>query len=466
MLFSVAVLIQMPSVEAQVFNSGSTGADGPLAPTANMAVTLPPDGILNYTTVTIPAGVTVTFIRNVANTPVTMLATGDVTIAGQIDANGANGEKETTAGAGVVRHDGALGGPGGYSGGHGGLAGAIADPIGNNGHDGQGPGGGTGGKAGPPPVPAKPGDYGAPSSYVELVPLLGGSGGGGGPGRLTVVAGSGGGGGGAIVISSSTKISVSGSILANGGSVGGLCDTGAGGGGSGGAIRLVAPEVLGAGSLQAIGQRSCVELAKNGRIRIESFSPGFTGSSNPPATFSTSPRSAVPLNLPTLKMTSVGGKPVPANATGSYKSADVSLDAGTANPVPVTLTATNTPVGTRFTVKLYPQGNAASSAASAPSTGTLATSTATALVTFPDGEVSRLIAFGSFTIAAQTAALYPLIDGEPVYEVVVTAALGEPSTLTLVTESGKSMRIETVFPEGGSVSNGRPKFIKNADSLE
>ena len=444
LLVAVTVLSQTPSVEAQVFNSGSTGADGPLAPTANMAVTLPPDGILNYTTVTIPSGVTVTFIRNVINTPVTMLATGDVTIAGRIDVTGANGEKPTDAGSGVVRHEGGLGGPGGYSGGHGGLGGTVADPIGNNGLDGQGPGGGDGGKPGAFP---KAGQYGAPSSYVELVPLLGGSGGGGGLGFSTIVAGSGGGGGGAIAIASSTKIAVAGTIVANGGTAEGTSQCGAGG--SGGAIRLVAPEVVGSGSLQAIGQRGCSDRGFPGRIRIESFTSGFIGVTNPPASFSSSPRSAVPLSLPTLRITSVGGKTVPANTTGSYKSADVSLDAGTANPVPITLTATNTPVGTRFTVKLYPQSDVAVSVLSSTSTGTLATSTATALVALPDGEVSRLVAFGNFTIAAQTAALYPLIDGEPVYEVIVTAALGEPSTVTLLSQAGKSMRIETLFPEGG-----------------
>lgn len=75
-------------VLAQTFNSGSTGALGAFAPASNTTVVLPPDGVLNYTTVTIPAGVTVTFQPNSANTPVTLLAQGDVSIAGTINLNG------------------------------------------------------------------------------------------------------------------------------------------------------------------------------------------------------------------------------------------------------------------------------------------------------------------------------------------------------------------------------------------
>lgn len=52
------------------FDSGSTGVDGALNPTTDTEVQLPADGKLNYTTVNIPVGVTVTFKRNAANTPV------------------------------------------------------------------------------------------------------------------------------------------------------------------------------------------------------------------------------------------------------------------------------------------------------------------------------------------------------------------------------------------------------------
>ncbi len=115
------------------------------------------------------------------------------------------------------------------------------------------------------------------------------------------------------------------------------------------------------------------------------------------------------------------------------------------NPVSVSLTAANIPVGTVFTVKLIPQTGDAAPTSSTPSTGTFATSTATANVNFPTGEVSVLQAFGSFTLPTQVASLYPLIDGELVDHVMVAAAYGEPSTVMLITKSGKALPADHVF---------------------
>ncbi|MFO0733725.1 MAG: hypothetical protein U0361_22760 [Nitrospiraceae bacterium] len=52
---------------------------------------MPADGILNYTTVNIPGGVTVSFTRNALNTPVILLAQGDVVINGTVHVNGSVG---------------------------------------------------------------------------------------------------------------------------------------------------------------------------------------------------------------------------------------------------------------------------------------------------------------------------------------------------------------------------------------
>ena len=87
----VALFGWVPAVGAQTFSSGSNGSLGAFAPGANTTVALPSDGILNYTTIIISAGVNVTFTSNAANTPVTMLATGDVTVNGTINLNGTNG---------------------------------------------------------------------------------------------------------------------------------------------------------------------------------------------------------------------------------------------------------------------------------------------------------------------------------------------------------------------------------------
>ena len=79
------------------FSSGSTGADGAFAPASNQTIQAPAGGVFNYTTINIPAGVTVTFTRNAQNTPVTILASGNVTIAGSIVVTGQAG---STSGAG------------------------------------------------------------------------------------------------------------------------------------------------------------------------------------------------------------------------------------------------------------------------------------------------------------------------------------------------------------------------------
>lgn len=75
---ALGVTLRAGPVAAQTFSSGSTGADGAFNPTVSTTLPLPPDGVFNFTTVNIPAGVTVQFQRNATNTPVFLLATGDV----------------------------------------------------------------------------------------------------------------------------------------------------------------------------------------------------------------------------------------------------------------------------------------------------------------------------------------------------------------------------------------------------
>src|SRR6266550_5208462 len=167
-------LMASPAALAQ-FNSGSTGVDGALNVTTNTTLDLPPNGIFNFTTINVASGATLTFNRNVFNTPVYLLATGDVVIAGDISVNAV----------------GRLGGPGGFDGG---FAAFANFPAG----DGQGPGGGKANISG--------GQYGVFAFGVQnstnlygntlLSPLIGGSGG-AGSGPVP-----GGGGGGAILVAS------------------------------------------------------------------------------------------------------------------------------------------------------------------------------------------------------------------------------------------------------------------------
>src|SRR5262245_63273921 len=132
-VLGVWLAVSGPSA-AQTFNSGSTEANGDLL--QQCSVTLP-SGVYNYRTVTIPAGVTVTYTRNPANSPVTILATGSVTIAGIIDVSGTAGS--VGVGATSLAPSAGIGGAGGFDGGNG-----TNGVLGSIGGAGRGPGGGLG----------------------------------------------------------------------------------------------------------------------------------------------------------------------------------------------------------------------------------------------------------------------------------------------------------------------------------
>ncbi|MFO0701191.1 MAG: hypothetical protein U0236_18380 [Nitrospira sp.] len=378
------------SATAQTFSSGSTGALGAFNPAVNTTVTLPADGILNYTTVNVPVGVTVTFLKNAANTPVTLLATGNVTVAGVVHVNGS--VAAPCSGGGQA--PGGAGGPGGFDGGRGGAMGVVN----TEGSVGQGPGGGA---------LAGHGIYGAPGNFVALLPLFGGSGATGSNGNASACGLGGSGGGGAIVIASSTQISVTGAIRANGGPQPPVCATGLSG--SGGALRLVAPFItiptpgtLEAKALDNGSSPGCV--GGSGRIRLEAFTFGVVPTTTPAASLSTTPgpvtAASTPAltSVPTVKIASVAGVAAPTTPTGSYSTPDLTLAVGTSNPVTVTLNATNTPVGSVFQVKAMPPSGAAVVVNSAPSTGTVAASTATATLTLPTGVTSVLNVYGSYVL--------------------------------------------------------------------
>jgi len=451
----IVVLLSAGTAIAQNFSSGSTGSLGAFSPASNTTVILPSDGILNYTTVTIPNGVTVSFTPNAANTPVTMLATGDVTINGTINLNGTNGTPGQVNNA--TSQPGRPGGPGGFAGGAGGMGGQTN----TFGSPGMGPGGGIPATTIQPTTNAT---YGNVGSFVSLVPLFGGSGGAGGAkvscaqGAATCNGEPGAGGGGAIVIASTTKITVNstGTITARGGDhwSNGVGNTqeGTGGTGSGGAIRLVAPQITNQGTLVAQGGRVLIQgfpVGGNGKIRAEALTFGPFVTTTPPASVVTTlgpiTAASVPalVNLPTLAFTSIGGVAPPAAPLGSFTTADVILPGGTTNPVSVTLTATNTPPAITYTINLLPQfANPVSQTVN--SSGTFSSSTATASFTFPNGRVSALQASAAFTL---TASLAPIIDGEPADQVLMAAGYGEPSTLTLVTKSGRKVSVSELSPE-------------------
>ena len=446
-MFAVIVL-SSPPASGQTFNSGSTGSLGAFAPASNTVVTLPADGVLNYTTITIPSGVTVTFQRNAANTPVTMLAQGNVSIAGTIRVNGDDAVVGGTSGSWGVT-TGSKGGPGGYNGGDGGLRGSSS----SNGTAGQGPGGGGPGLL--PAIFTQDGSYGAHSSFVNLIPLYGGSGGGGGVATTTQNGPAGAGGGGAIVIASTTQITIqaTGSVTANGGVGSTPCAWTGAGAGSGGAIRLVAPQVTQQGTVQAKGgNNSCVGgggFGYAGRVRIECTTctlnatdpVASTSTTLGPITAASTPALTA---LPTLTITNVAGSTVPATPTGSHASPDLSLAASTPSELTVTLTATNVPVPTQFTVKMLPAMGEPLFFPSTYSTGSFASSTATATVRIPPGVVNVLTAYMSFT---QVAGGFPLIDGEEVERVLLAAPLADDSDALVLLQSGRAVALSDLAPQ-------------------
>lgn len=455
-LFAVAItmlLFPLHGRAQSTFNSGSTGADGEFAPTSNRTLTVPANGIFNFTTISIPSNVTVTFTRNAANTPVVFLAQGNVTIAGVINVSGQSAPESGTR---LPIPNYGRGGPGGFDGGPGGrpqtqrMGGAGQGPGGGFGGDAvstacaggwsQGGGGagfgqqGTAGRcnSGSGANPAGGAAYG--SSLIQ--PLVGGSGGGGGAGgALNEHGGGGGGGGGAILIASSTRIDHSGLIYANGGSGGEspLCcasttinSSASGGGGSGGAIRLVAPVIAGGGRLDVFGGGSGFPSTGGtgaaGRVRVDIVSSGNLNYLN---------------SLPSLTIASVGGIAAPSVPTGE---GDIAFPTGSASTQSVVLNTTGVPPGTTVTLTVKPASGLPTVTTSAPLVGTRESATATATIEVPVGS-STVTAVTSYTVSvAMGEALSVYAQNERVERIIVSSDLGASSTVTLVTASGRQVR--------------------------
>jgi hypothetical protein len=359
MTFRLACLVLIGSIlplQAQVFNSGSTGADGDLTfPNAKSGdtvlfdpndKTLFPKGVdpnhtnvYNFGVITVPAGVTVRLSGRTVGAAVTWLATGAVNILGTLDLTG---EAGVAANAFGLRPQVAPG-SGGFYGGIGGNAGNFPPTSG------FGPGGGAPGNATGYPV----GHGGTFTGNTFLVPLIGGSGGGGGISSSTgtAVEGSGGAGGGAILIASSVSISISapGGILANGGNSG----PSYGGGGSGGAIRLAAPIVNGDGSIQVAGGNANYGGVYNGtpgQIRLEAFQLSTSFSLAGPAVAGTPFDTFVNTTQPTVRVVSVDGVAVNPNPTGTFELPDVTINKGGA--VAVIIQCKNVPAGTTVNLQI------------------------------------------------------------------------------------------------------------------
>jgi hypothetical protein len=441
------ILMSLVATQSWAFDSGSTGADGAFSPTADSGLAFPPNGILNLTTLNIPAGVTVTVGPNPANGPAVILVQGDAVIDGVIDVSGADGEGVGSAPAG--------------------FAGGL--PLDNVGGTGQGPGGSQGGSSSSV-YAGSGGSYGslggtggrASSSRRGLVygsnalqPLLGGSGGGG----TGIGNGSrgyrGGGGGGAILIAVSGTLTLNREILANGGdgepAVREAVNTTGGpgaGGGSGGGVRLIATNFTGPGEINVAGGNPGLGMifpsdarvvdggaGGAGRVRIEADAFNFSGSVTPSVAVTAAPSPVFASNLPTIRMTTIGGSAVPANPVGE---SDVVLPSSISNPVTVEFAATGVPLGSVVDLTVVPSSGTTISASSSGLTGSVENSTAFAQVALPQGP-SVLYASVSFAAAGTPIAMFaPFTDGEMVARVELRSTLGGgPSSMRLTTESGR-----------------------------
>jgi len=465
------------SCSAAFYNS--TTCRGAFNPAVNTTVALPPNGILDYSTITIPYGVSVSFTKNAANTPVIIRTSGDVKIEGSIYVGALTSATNSgTAGDGNLGDDGqpGTGGPGGFDGGYGGLSPLFGGASYKTGGAGKGPGGGQAGSgnygsynytasgggggfgaAGGASSWGGPG--GAAYGQSSLLPLIGGSGGGGGQSGPSYNGAGGGGGGGAILIASDTTIIVgktgqngAGRIFANGGGGGTAGNSsgngGGGGGGSGGAIRIVANTLsrIQDGYLQAVGGGGNYGYPWSGGdgaagiIRLEANTiTGWTTSNSAPAYSFGLPGHVLVPNNPTLSIVSVTANAttlnVPANPTGN---ADLTFPTGTTSAT-VNLSATGIPTGATADVYVIPANGVLrtkvlSAAFSAPDVNGV--STATATVTLSPGN-NVLQAAVTYTVTELVAMNLPRFNGEYVAKIRVEGGMDGKSKVTYITASGK-----------------------------
>lgn len=357
-------------LHGQSFPSGSTGADGDLVintpgPTAFTTAPVGGGSVYNFKSIQIASGSTLVLSGGKFPNPIYFLSQGAVIIAGTIDLSGQSGTQVTTP---AQRTGPTVPGSGGYGGGAVSFAGNPALP-------GLGPAGGRTGA-----ICIIGTGYGAGSGGFTgnqfLVPLVGGSGGAGSDV-------SGGAGGGALLIASSVSITVDGAIVANGGNALNISGFASGNGGGGG-VRLVAPTISGTGTITAVaGTNGC--KGTDGVVRLEFFQNTFTGTVGGTLYLATPVNLFIPAltDQPSIVVTSIGGVPIPPNPTGSFTVPDVALNSNA--PLPVSIHATNIPLGTTATLYFSTENFPDQQIVSTQLGGDVTSSTATATVTLNPG---------------------------------------------------------------------------------
>ena len=328
----------------------------------SIVIPIPADGVLvfnsmNFAVRPVDQGccLNIVFTRNQANTPLTILVSGNVTLGPSVTLflSGERGSNGSNGGAGI----GALGGPGGFRGGDGAYRQTNAA---SDGGAGLGPSGGAPGLA----SDMSRGGDGAFFGLKELLPLGGGGGGGGGASfgdQFNCAGGGGGGGGGAMLIAANGTITVNGVIVADGGDAGfesSGCATRAGAG-AGGALRLVATTITGSGTLFARGGLNLIGCCsftrgESGVIRLETISNTLPpNNTDPPASRAAAPGPLTNPFSPTVSVTSVAGQPVPTPPQGVLGGIDVFVPVP--GPTEIDVATSGVPSGTILLVNIKPR---------------------------------------------------------------------------------------------------------------
>jgi hypothetical protein len=371
--------------------NSATYPQGTVSAFRSLQIPLSADGVMVFNSMNLQprptdAGfLTVSFIRNAANTPVTLLVSGNVTI-GTSTVLTVAGDAGTHANTDTLG-TGGTGGPGGNRGGDGAYQLVNFAAIGGAG---LGPSGGAGGTAS-----YNAGGNGGGGVFVsasDLLPLVGGSGGGGGASTTSAAncaGGGGGGGGGALLIASNATITINGELNADGGQYGNASSTSCasyGGAGSGGALRLLANTIAGTGRVYARGGSVVTGgRAGTGVIRAEALTNTMNVSATDPlAARAPGPGAIANIVNPSVAITAVAGQAISATPQGAYGIVDLVLPI--AGPTSVDLSTSGVPTGTTLNVTVKPR------VGGAPVTNTIALSNCDAN--------ANCLATTSFTLAA------------------------------------------------------------------
>jgi plastocyanin len=375
----------------------NAGSDGAFAPASNVTVDLSQAAtadwdsagsdngvydpnkwavVFKYSSVNIPAGVTVTFTNHPSRAPVVWLIDGDATINGTVYLNGQN----YSATYGIAGEPG----PGGFRGGY---HYETASLIGSGGF---GPGGNLSRET---DTTRRDGSYatvGAAGGPIygnnRILPLIGGSGGGGGAFSTFLTGGA---GGGAILIVVNGTLTLNGVISAQGG--GGYLKPYSGwqcGHGSGGAVRLVA-DALGGAVSGGVTVEALDSYAAQGRIRLEANS--VTGDVRfYPQTYPVAPDDPVliwpPNAAPSVKVLSIGEVDAPDDPRASLEvgQSDVVVEHSETTRIVLQTQNVDTVNGT-VQVRVLPKSGNAFLVNAVFESGTQLVGTWVAEATLPDG---------------------------------------------------------------------------------